>query len=147
MFGCKNNSENSSSTKVGEHIPSGILMSTISSFKSIENKHDVCRGKDFMKNFFESLREHTMKIINFKKKKMKLLTKEQQESYENAKVGYKEKIENKYLKDKKYYKVRDHCHCTGEYRGVVHNICNLKYSVPNKIPMAFHNGSMINIFS
>ena len=52
-------------------------MSTISSFKSIENKHDVCRSKNCMKRFCESLREHAMKIINFKKKKMKLLTKEQ----------------------------------------------------------------------
>ena len=36
-----------------------------------------------------------MKIINFKKKKMKLLTKEQQESYENSKIRYicKEKSE------------------------------------------------------
>ena len=39
-----------------------------------------------MKNFCEFLREHTMKIINFKQ--MKLLTKEQQESYENAKICY-----------------------------------------------------------
>ena len=48
---------------------------------------------------------------------MKLLTKEQQESYENAKTCYtcKEKIENKYLRDKKYHKVTDHCHHTGEY--------------------------------
>ena len=44
-------------------------MSTISSLKSIENKHDVSRGKDCMKNPFESLREHAMNIINFKKKK------------------------------------------------------------------------------
>ena len=29
-----------------------------------------------------------MKIINFKKKKMKLLTKEQQQSYENEKICY-----------------------------------------------------------
>ena len=36
-----------------------------------------------MKKFCESLREHVMNIINFKIKKMKLLTKEQQESYEN----------------------------------------------------------------
>ena len=45
-----------------------------------------------------------MKMINFKKKKMKLLTKEQHESYENAKICYicKEEFENKYLKDKKY---------------------------------------------
>ena len=74
---------------------------------------------------------------------MKLLTKEQQESYENAKIFYicKEKIENKYVKDKKYRKVRDHCHYTGEYRGVARSICNLKCSVPKKIIIAFHNGS------
>ena len=41
-----------------------------------------------MKKCCEYLRDHAMKIINFKKKKMKSLTKEQQESYENAKVCY-----------------------------------------------------------
>ena len=118
-------------------------MSTISSSRSIENKHDVHRGNDCMKKFCEFLRKHTMKIINFKKKKMKLLTKEQQELYENAKIYYicKEKLENKYLKDKKYHKIRDHCHCTGEYRGAAYSICNLKYSVPKIIPIVFHNGS------
>ena len=46
---------------------------------------------------------------------MKLLTKEQQESYENANVCYiyKEKFENKYVKDEKYCKVTDHCHYIG----------------------------------
>ena len=39
--GCKNNTENSSTTKVGEHILSRFSMSTISLLKSIENKHDV----------------------------------------------------------------------------------------------------------
>ena len=58
-------------------------MSTISSFKDIESKHDVYRGKDCTKKFYESLREHEMEIINFKKKKMKLLTNEQK-SYENT---------------------------------------------------------------
>ena len=33
--GCKNNPENSSTTKVSEHTPSGLSVSTISSFKSI----------------------------------------------------------------------------------------------------------------
>ena len=64
---------------MSEHIPSGFSMSTIPPFKSIESKHDVYRCKDCMKKFCESLREHAMKIINFKKEKMKLLTKEQQE--------------------------------------------------------------------
>ena len=58
--------------KVGDHIPSSISMSTMSSFKSIENKHDVCRGKDCMETFCESLREHVMK----KRKKLKSLTHE-----------------------------------------------------------------------
>ena len=42
--GCKNNPENSSTSKVGEHIPSGFSMFTISSFKNIENNHVVYRG-------------------------------------------------------------------------------------------------------
>ena len=44
-----------------------------------------------------------MKIINFKKKKLKLLTKEQQESYENAKIYYicKDIFEKKTFEDKK----------------------------------------------
>ena len=87
-----------------------------------------------MKNFCAFLREHAIKIINFKKKIMKFLTKEQQESYENAKICYicKEKFENKYLKDKKYCKARDHFYYKGKYRGAAHSICSLKYSVPKK---------------
>ena len=77
------------------------------------------------------------------KRKKKLLTKEQQESYEYAKICYicKEKFENKYLKDKKYPKVRDYYHYAGEYKGAAHGISNLKYSVPKNIPAVFHNGS------
>ena len=43
------------------------------------------------------------------------------------------------MKDKKYCKVRGHCHYTGENRVVAHSICNLKYSVPNKSLITFHN--------
>ena len=39
--GYKNNSEDSSTTKISEHFRLGFLMSKISSFKSIENKHGV----------------------------------------------------------------------------------------------------------
>ena len=57
--------------------------------------------------------------------KMKLLTKEQLKSYGNTKICYisKQKIENKYVKDKKYRKVWDH-HClyTGKYVGDAHSI-------------------------
>ena len=79
------------------------------------------------KSFVDS-REDAMKIINFKEQKMKLLIKEQQESYENVKICYicKEKVESKLLKNKKYHMVRDHCHYTKEYRGAAHSIHNFK---------------------
>ena len=73
--GCKSNPENSSTTKVREYTPSAFSMSTISAFRSIENKHDMCRGKDCMKKFCEFLRERAMKIISFKKKKNKIINK------------------------------------------------------------------------
>ena len=38
---CQNNPESSSTTKLSEHIPSVFSMSTISSFRSTENKHDI----------------------------------------------------------------------------------------------------------
>ena len=95
--GCKNNPENSSTTKVSGHIPSGFSMSKISSFRSIENKQDDCiEVKIAWKSLCESLRQHAIKIINFEKKKMKLLTKDQHESNENAKICYicEEKLVN-----------------------------------------------------
>ena len=39
--GCKSNLENSFTTKIGWHIPSVFSMSAISSFESMENKHNV----------------------------------------------------------------------------------------------------------
>ena len=73
--GSKNNSGNSSTTKLSKYIPSGVSVTTISPFRSIENKNDVYRGKDCMKKFCEFLREQAMKITNFKQKKMKFYQK------------------------------------------------------------------------
>ena len=70
-----------------------------------------------------------MKIINLKKKNMKLMTKEQQESYEIAKICY--------MEDKKYCKIRNHCNYAGEYRGAAHSICNLKYSITKNVVIVF----------
>ena len=51
-------------------------MYTAFSFKGIENKHDVYRGKDCMKIFCEPLTEHTIKMIKFKKKKNEVINKQ-----------------------------------------------------------------------
>ena len=45
------------------------------------------------------------------------------------------------INNKKYHKIRDHCHCTGKYKGAAHNICNLRYKKPKEILLIFQNGS------
>ena len=57
------------------------------------------------------------------------------ESYGNAKICYifNENLEDKYAKDKKYCKNRDHCHYTGEYKDAAHSICNFKHSYLKKL--------------
>ena len=49
--GFANNPENSSATKIGEHIPCGYSMSTIWGFDQIEDKHTLYCGKDCVKKF------------------------------------------------------------------------------------------------
>ena len=57
-------------------------------FDSIENKHTLYRGKNCLKKFCTSLREHAKNITDFEKKEMLLLTKEELKSYQDAKVCY-----------------------------------------------------------
>ena len=118
-------------------------MSTIWGFDHIEDKHTLYRGKDCMKKFCTSLKEHAKNIIDFEKKKMLPLTKVELKSHQDPKECYicGKRILKTFAKDKNYRKVRDHCHYTGKYRSAAHSICNLKFNVPNEIPVVFHNGS------
>ena len=84
--GCSNNPKNSSTTKIGEHIPCGYSMSTISAFDNVENKHTLYLWEYCMKKFYESLSEHAKNIIDFEKKKMLSLTKEELKSHQDAKA-------------------------------------------------------------
>ena len=97
-------------------------------------------SNDCMNKFCKDLREHVTKIINYEKKKMIPLTTEEKIYHNKQKICYicKKEFNNN---DKNNYKVRDHCHYMGKYRGAGHNICNLRYKVPKEIPIVFHNGS------
>ena len=136
-----NNPNESSTTKINKHTPSGYSIFTHCSFDKSKNKLNYYRGKDCMKKFSKDLREHASKIIDYEKKKMILLTTEEKIYPNKQKLCYicKKEFNNN---DKKNYKVRDHCHYTGKYRGAAHNICNLRYKVPKEIPIVFHNGSI-----
>ena len=98
---------------------------------------------DRMKKFRECLREHAKGIVHFEKKKMSPLNKEELKSHQNRKICYicGKRILTKPSKSINYRKVRDHCHFTGKYRGAAHSICNLRFNVPNEVPVVFHNDS------
>ena len=146
---CINNLNESSTTKINKHIPSGYSIFTSCLFDESKNKLNYYRGNDCMKKFFEDLRIHTTKIINYEKKKIIPLTTEEKVNYNDQKVCYicekefdtTDTTKSSSLERKKNYKVRDHCHYTGKYRGAAHNVCNLRYKVPKEIPVVFHNGS------
>ena len=90
----------------------------------------------------KDLREHATKIINYEKKEMIPLTKKEEKNHNKQKVCHICKKEfNTDDSDKKYHKVKDHCHYTGKYRGGAHDICNLRYKTSKEIPVVFHNGS------
>ena len=143
MSTCINNPNESSTTKINKHTPSGYSTFTSCSFDESKNKLNYYRGKNCMKKFCKDLKEHATRIINYEKKKIIPLTKEEKINYNDQKVCYICKKEFDTI-DKKNYIVRDHCHYTGKYRRAVHNICNLRYKVPKEIPVLFHNGSTYN---
>ena len=140
MSTCINNPNESYTTKINKHIPSGYSIFTSCSFDESKNKLNYYRGNDCMKKLCKDLRIHATKIINYEKKKIISLTPEEKINYNDQKVYYICKKEFDTI-DKKNYKVRDHCHYTGKYRGAAHNVCNLRYKVPKEIPVVFHNGS------
>ena len=94
----------------------------------------------------KKLKEHAMKIINYEEKEMMPLT------YEENNKSYEEQdacniCEGKFCMDeddenyKNRKKVKDHCHYTGKFREAAHSIWNLRYKVPDNIPLIIHNAS------
>ena len=140
MSTCINNPNESSTTEINKHTPSGYSIFTSCSFDESKNKFNYYRGKDCMKKFCKDLKEHALKIINYEKKKIVPLTIKEEICYNKQKICYicEKEFNNN---DKKQQKVKDHCHYTGKYRGAAHNICNLRYKVPKEIPVVFHSGS------
>ena len=95
------------------------------------------RGKDCVEKFVECIEEEVRRLYaTFPQQPMTGLSdvfKREHEAAEKCHICLKE------FNDRKNKKVRDHCHYTGLYRGAAHNNCNLKYRIPDHIPIVFHN--------
>ena len=69
MHSCQNNPEKSFTEKKTKHMPSGYWIFPSCSFHPTKNKLICYKGEDCMERFCKDLREHAMKIINYKKKR------------------------------------------------------------------------------
>ena len=77
MSTCINNPNESSTTEISRHTPSGYSIFTHCSFDKSKSKLNYYRGNDCMKKFCKDLREHATKIINYEKEKVIPLTTEE----------------------------------------------------------------------
>ena len=108
MSTCINNPNESSTTKINKHTPSGYSIFTSYSFDESKNKLNYYRGKDCMNKFCKDLKEHATRIINYEKKKIIPLTKEEKINYNDQQICYIcKKVFDK--SEEKHQKVRDHC--------------------------------------
>ena len=81
---CQNDPGKSSTEKKVMHKPSGSSWVTCCSFDRLKNSY--YRGKNCMEVFCKDLRNLAMKIIDYEKKEMILLTNEKKESFKKQKV-------------------------------------------------------------
>ena len=98
--------------------------------------------KIFQKNFFKHVRSLTHMIYRkyYSNPKPLKLTPQEQKDFQSAKVCHICEQDLKVDEETgKVFKVRDHCHFTGEYRGAAHFDCNLKCRKPLILPVIFHN--------
>ena len=136
VSGAANNPEMSSTRGINVHQPSGWCMQSTFSYSNKLNKLQQYSGRDCVSKFCETIMAEAKRIYeSAPKKPMDKLTKEQTVEFVTAKechICFKKFSPND-------IKVRDHCHYTGKYRGAAHSSCNLRYRIPDYIPVAFHN--------
>ena len=79
---CYNNPNLSSTTKINQHVPSGYSIFTNCSFDQSYNHLSHYRGEDCMKRFCKDLKDHATRIVDFKRKFITPLTKDEEYSYD-----------------------------------------------------------------
>ena len=122
----------------GNHIPSGFCTYIKFAYGKLNNPKRLYRGEDCVEVFIKHIRETVKYLIEEvpSKKDMIPLTEEENKIH-NSKRNCD--ICSKPFNDRDNRKVRDHCHYTGKYRCAAHSKCNIRYKIPEFIPVAFHN--------
>ena len=135
----------SNTVQTSEHVPCSFAYTVVRSDGKVTGEC-LYRGEDAMDVLFEKLEEELERIrTDLKDEKQLSMTQENQEEHKNA--------DNCWIcggEFKPYnpgdtgglWKVRDHDHITGQYRGAAHSKCNQQLRISpyhTPIPVFFHN--------
>ena len=123
--------------KINTRIPSGWCVHSTFAYGDVPNPLKMYQGKGCVETFVEYIEEEVKRLYaTFPQQPMTELTnvlKKEHKAAEKCHICLKE------CNDPQNKKVRDHCHHASLYRGAAHNTCNLKYRIPDHIPIVFHN--------
>ena len=123
--------------KLNTHVPSGWSVYSKFAYGDVPDPMTDYRGEDCVEQFVDHVEKEVKRLYElYPQQPMAELTDVLKREYEAAKSCH---ICLKPFGDPENRKVRDHCHYTGLYRGAAHNNCNMKYRIPDFVPIAFHN--------
>ena len=126
------------------HRPCGFGIHTVCRDKRFYSQPKVYHGEDSAEKFLDVIQREAKLIRQYLSTKieMETLSRRQTRHYYSARNCHI--CGNLFTRttDKNFWRVRDHDHLTGKFRGAAHSICNLQYNVdPDrvKIPCVIHN--------
>ena len=136
---CQPNPDKSYTKQYHKHIPSGFCYHIKCFDDTLYSQQPVTFVKEFNDDdvaqiFIDTLEKNMKEIYTkFKFQKSMIMTMHDEMVYDNSTLCH---ICNEELGEDR---VRDHYHLSGKIRGAAHEVCNLKYKVPNYFPVVFHN--------
>ena len=131
-----NSYEGEYTIKYQEHYPNSIGAKLVCTVDRFTLPVIIFKGKKCVNKFIWwviNQNKRIKEIITNRFNKELIMTTQDEEIYNNSQICW---ICNEELNTDK---VRDHCHITGKFRGAAHIQCNLKFKIPKKLPIIFHN--------
>ena len=134
----KQNPKKPYTNKYQKHIACSYCYKLVSVHDKFSKPFKTYLDKDAIYNFINNIIEESKYCSDVMKKHFKkefVMTKEDNEDFKNSTKCW--------ICDKDYigndFKVRDHCHITGKYRGSAHRDFNINLKLNHKILVVFHN--------
>jgi hypothetical protein len=122
--------------KTHRHKPNSVGIHLVCTFDETRNEYHQFNGADCVVEMIKKLRELSERCIEeLRENQEMVLTREDKINFKDAETCYL--CEGEFTE--KNWKVRDHDHRTGHYRGACHNRCNISHFTNRYLPVFFHN--------